>query len=76
MRGIHHGAKVLLTHFHDCIRGLKAIDNIVDSSEEAEKVAQRTELKDYQLEALRNLIPKVRCQGILYHINFTAFNYS
>lgn len=46
------------------------------SSEEAEKVAQRTELKDYQLEALRTLIPKVRRQGMLYPINFTAFNYN
>ena len=47
----------------------------MDSSEEAEMVAQRMEIKDYQLEALRTLIPKVRHQGILYPINLKAFNY-
>ena len=76
IRGILHGAKVLLTHFHLFVRGLKAIDNLVGSSEESEKFAQRTQLKDYQLEALRTLIPEARREGILYPINCTAFNYS
>ena len=52
------------------------IEKLVGSSEDTEKVAQRTELKAYQLEALRTLIPKVRRQGMLYPISCKAFNSS
>ncbi|KAL9616642.1 MAG: hypothetical protein Q9160_008498 [Pyrenula sp. 1 TL-2023] len=68
IREIHHGAKVLLAHFH-AVRGQKPFNDILRLGQEAQRVAQSAGLQDFQIEELRSLASLVRDQGPfnLYH---------
>lgn len=59
---IHHGAKVLLAHFH-AVRGQKPFNDILRLGQEAQRVAKSAGLQDFQIEELRSLASLVREQG-------------
>lgn len=61
IRGILHGSKVLLQHFH-AIRGQKPFNDILRQGQETQDIAQSAGLEGFQI--LRRLAVLVQHQGL------------